>query len=51
QHGHSSPSDRAKDAQRRNELQDLGVQVFEYTYADLTQHGSMVARTLRKRLR
>ncbi|MFT6811879.1 MAG: hypothetical protein ACJASK_000496, partial [Ilumatobacter sp.] len=42
QHGHSSPSDRAKDAQRRNELQDLGVQVFEYTYADLTQHGSMV---------
>jgi hypothetical protein len=51
QHGHSSPSDRAKDAQRRNELQDLGVQVFEYTCADVMQHRSMVARTLRKRLR
>lgn len=51
QHGHSSPSDRATDAQRRNELQDLGVQVFEYTYADVTQRGPMVARTLRERLR
>jgi hypothetical protein len=48
--GHSSPSDRAKDAQRRNELQDLGVQVFEYTYADVTQRSAMVARTLRERL-
>jgi hypothetical protein len=51
QHGHSSPTDRAKDAQRRNELQDLGMLVFEYTYADVTQRGAMVARTLRERLR
>lgn len=51
QHGHSSPSDRAKDAQRRNELQDLGVLVFEYTYADVLGRSAMVARTLRERLR
>ena len=49
--GHSSSSDRVKDAQRRNELQDLGAQAFEYTYADVTQRSEMVARTLRERLR
>lgn len=32
--GHSTPSDRAKDAQRRNELQDLGFVVYEYTWGD-----------------
>jgi hypothetical protein len=51
QHGHSSPSDLAKDAQRRNELQDLGVLVFEYSSGDVTERGAMVALTLRERLR
>lgn len=50
QHGHSSPTERGRDAQRRNELQDLAVKVYEYTYADVTQRASMVARTLRARL-
>jgi len=35
--GHSTPSERARDAQRRNELQDLGRKVFEYTWEDVTQ--------------
>jgi very-short-patch-repair endonuclease len=50
QKGHSSPSERARDAQRRNELQDLGLRVFEYTWADVTERPSMVLRTLRDRL-
>jgi len=49
--GHSSPSERARDAQRRNELQDLGQRVFEYTWEDVTRRGIMVSRTLRSRLR
>lgn len=49
--GHSSPSERARDAQRRNELQDLGQRVFEYTWQDVTERPMMVARTLRTRLR
>lgn len=36
QRGHTSPTERARDAQRRNELQDLGRRVFEYTFADVT---------------
>lgn len=48
--GHSSPSDRARDAQRRNELQDLGARVFEYTWEDVTNRSPMVVRTLRTRL-
>jgi len=47
QKGHSNPSERAIDAQRRNELQDLGVRVFEYTYNDITERPDMVRRTLR----
>lgn len=50
QKGHSSPSERARDAQRRNELQDLGVRVFEYTYNDVIERSDMVRRTLRIRL-
>jgi hypothetical protein len=50
QHGHSSPTDRGRDAQRRNELQDLAVEVYEYTDADVTQRPLMVIRTLRARL-
>ena len=34
--GHSSPAERARDAQRRNELQDIGQRVFEYTWEDVT---------------
>jgi very-short-patch-repair endonuclease len=50
QKGHSSPSERLRDAQRRNELQDLGLRVFEYTYEEVTQQSAMVVRTLRLRL-
>jgi hypothetical protein len=48
--GHSTPTERGRDAQRRNELQDIGRQVFEYTWEDVTQHGEMVKRTLKERL-
>jgi len=50
QKGHASPSERARDAQRRNELQDLGLRVFEYTFDDVTRRSDMVRRTLRARL-
>jgi very-short-patch-repair endonuclease len=50
QKGHASPVERARDAQRRNELQDLGVRVFEYTFDDVTKRSDMVRRTLRLRL-
>ena len=30
--GHASDAERARDAQRRNELQDIGRKVYEYTY-------------------
>lgn len=49
--GHSSPAERARDAQRRNELQDVGRQVFEYTWEDVTERPAHVARTLTERLR
>ena len=48
--GHSTPSERARDAQRRNELQDVGRKVFEYTWEDVTQQPAMVKHTLRSRL-
>lgn len=48
--GHSSPAERAKDAQRRNELQDIGQRVFEYTWEDVTRRPSYVVRTMRERL-
>ncbi len=48
--GHSSPSDRAKDAQRRNELQEIGRLVYEYTWKDVTEPPEMVRRTLTRRL-
>lgn len=50
QWGHASPAERTRDAQRRNELQDLGVRVFEYTFDDVTKRPDMVRRTLRLRL-
>ena len=48
--GHSSPAERARDAQRRNELQDAGQLVYEYTWEDVTARASMVAHTLAARL-
>ena len=49
-HGHSSPAERAHDAQRRNELQDIGRRVYEYTWEDVTQRAGFVRRTLIERL-
>ena len=49
--GHSSPAERVRDAQRRNELQDLGLQVFEFTWEDVTKRPSWVIRQMRDRLR
>jgi hypothetical protein len=49
--GHSSPAERARDAQRRNELQDLGLLVYEFTWEDITQRPSWVLRQMRQRLR
>ena len=49
--GHSSPSERAKDAHRRNELQDIGLRVYEYTWEQVTQRRDYVVETLRNRLR
>jgi hypothetical protein len=48
--GHSSPAERARDAQRRNELQDAGQQVYEYTWEDVAERPSQVAGTLTARL-
>jgi hypothetical protein len=48
--GHSNPTDRKRDAQRRNELQDLGYRVYEYTWGDLTCRPDYVVATLRQRL-
>ncbi|HUF98409.1 MAG TPA: hypothetical protein VMM60_09790 [Ilumatobacter sp.] len=45
--GHSSPSERARDAQRRNELQDLGIRVYEFTWEDLTERSVYVASRMR----
>ena len=50
QRGHSSPGERARDAQRRNELQDLGRKVYEYTFEDITVRPAWVASTLHARL-
>lgn len=50
QKGHASAAERARDAHRRNELQDLGLRVFEYTFDDVTKRSDMVRRTLLARL-
>jgi hypothetical protein len=49
-HGHASPTERGIDAQRRNELQDIGRRVYEYTWHDVTRRALFVARTLTERL-
>jgi hypothetical protein len=48
--GHSNPTDRERDAQRRNELQDLGYRVYEYTWGDLSCRPDYVVATLRQRV-
>jgi very-short-patch-repair endonuclease len=48
--GHSSPTERQIDAQRRNELQDAGRRVFEYTYEDLMRRPGHVIGTMSQRL-
>ena len=48
--GHSSPSERARDAQRRNELQDLGLLVYEFTWDDVTRRPYWVISQMRQRL-
>jgi hypothetical protein len=49
--GHSTPDERARDAQRRNELQDIGLRVYEFTWEDVTQRPWLVQRDMRIRLR
>jgi hypothetical protein len=46
--GHSTAADRAKDARRRNELQDMGRLVLEFTYEDVMEREPYVVRTLLK---
>ena len=41
--GHVSDAERARDAQRRNELQDVGLRVYEYTWDDVTRRPEHVA--------
>ncbi len=48
--GHSSPAERARDAQRRNELHDVGRRVFEYTWEDVTRRPAYVVQTMITRL-
>ena len=48
--GHASDDERARDAQRRNELQDIGLLVYEYTSADVFRRQNMVTRTMQQRL-
>ena len=48
--GHSTAADRAKDAQRRNELQDIGFRVYEFTWEDVNRRTSWVQEQMRERL-
>ncbi len=50
QRGHSSPSERAKDARRRNELQSKGFVVLEFTYDDVVKRPRYVLAMLRDHL-
>jgi very-short-patch-repair endonuclease len=40
----------ARDAQRRNELQKLGLRVYEFTWEDVTRRPAWVLRETRRRL-
>jgi hypothetical protein len=50
---HCTAADLQRDAQRRAELQELGFEVFEFTYADIARRPAYVVsrlvRTLRRR--
>ncbi|WP_040494790.1 DUF559 domain-containing protein [Ilumatobacter nonamiensis] len=48
--GHVSDAERARDAQRRNELQDLGCTVIEYTSTQVFGQPVWIAADLRRRL-
>jgi hypothetical protein len=48
--GHASDGERARDAQRRNELQDAGRRVFEYTFAQVMRDPATIVTTMRQRL-
>lgn len=48
--GHASDEERARDAQRRNELQDIGLSVYEFTRADLYERSAYVVTTVANRL-
>lgn len=48
--GHSSPDERSRDAQRRNELQDLGLKVYEFTWEDITHRAGFVVAQMRRLL-
>ncbi len=48
--GHSSPSERAKDARRRNDLQRLGQLVLEFTFEQVIHDPQMVVNVLRSTL-
>ena len=44
--GHSTAADRAKDARRRNQLQQMGRTVLEFTYEDVMERETYVVATL-----
>ena len=48
--GHVSDAERARDAQRRNELQDLGFTVIEYTSTQIRDRAGWVISDLGRRL-
>ena len=48
--GHTTPAERARDAQRRNELQDLGLTVYEFTWEQVTRRTGWVQREMHARL-
>jgi len=48
--GHSSDADRRHDAHRRNQLQQQGYLVMEFTTVDVIDHPAVVVATVRKAL-
>ena len=46
--GHASDAERARDAQRRNELQDIGLRVYEFTWGDVTDRPGYVRTSLER---
>lgn len=49
--GHAEDRDRSRDAQRRNELQDIGLNVYEYTWSQVRTRATWVKETMEARLR